>query len=224
MRTTGFTNALVAILSILPYSVAAHTVRAPATVRADPAGTAVIPVLIIAESAPAILASYGFGGPQLCTSGVADAFCEYTIATGETLSVSIEVRLCDPEVPGLCQTIVGFCDAEGRMAETHVFPYSGASVGEPVAGVLSLRNHPNPVRARTTFELALPSAGQVSLRVYDLLGRRLVSPLDEYREAGTSTFEWNATGADGGKLSPGVYVAKLETAGRVATLRFVVTN
>jgi hypothetical protein len=47
------------------------------------------------------------------------------------------------------------------------------------------QNYPNPFNASTTIEFALPEAGEVSLIIYDILGREMMRPVSGYREAGS---------------------------------------
>lgn len=71
---------------------------------------------------------------------------------------------------------------------------------------ISLRqNFPNPFNASTSisFELAQPS--DITLTVYDILGRRISVLADGYFEAGAHSVTF-----DGGKLSSGVYFYNLK--------------
>ena len=53
----------------------------------------------------------------------------------------------------------------------------------PIEPVL-LQNYPNPFNSATTIEFALPEAGEVSLTIYDILGREVLRPVRGYKEAG----------------------------------------
>jgi len=46
------------------------------------------------------------------------------------------------------------------------------------------QNYPNPFNTRTTIEFALPEAGEVSLTVYDILGRKVRQSIDGHLDAG----------------------------------------
>ncbi len=46
------------------------------------------------------------------------------------------------------------------------------------------QNYPNPFNSATTIEFALPEAGEVSLIIYDILGREVKRPVSGYRDAG----------------------------------------
>jgi hypothetical protein len=62
----------------------------------------------------------------------------------------------------------------------------------------------NPLNAQTTIEYSLPQAGRVTLEIYDLLGRKVETLVDEMQEAGRYKTNWNA------RSNPsGLYFAKL---------------
>jgi len=46
------------------------------------------------------------------------------------------------------------------------------------------QNYPNPFNGATTIEFALPEAGEVSIVIYDILGRQVLSPLKSIKHAG----------------------------------------
>ncbi|MBU1880455.1 T9SS type A sorting domain-containing protein, partial [bacterium] len=65
---------------------------------------------------------------------------------------------------------------------------------------LMLTNYPNPFNPETTISFALPEACQISLTVYDVAGRNVVSLIDGWREAGSHEISFNAS-----HLPSGVY-------------------
>ncbi len=70
------------------------------------------------------------------------------------------------------------------------------------------QNYPNPFNPSTTVKFDLPESGQVTLKVYDVLGREAAALLNEYRTAGTHEVTFNASG-----LSSGMYYYKIEFKG-----------
>jgi hypothetical protein len=67
------------------------------------------------------------------------------------------------------------------------------------------QNYPNPFNPTTTISYQLALQGHVSLKVYDVLGRQIVTLVDEVKSAGTYTVSWDAA-----KLSSGVYFYRLQ--------------
>ncbi len=92
-------------------------------------------------------------------------------------------------------------------------PDAPVSAAMPTAFVLEA-GRPNPFRGRTEIAFSLDAAGPVRLLVYDMLGRRVATLVDEAREAGAHTAVFDA-----GALPSGVYLVRLEAAGQAATQR-----
>lgn len=96
-----------------------------------------------------------------------------------------------------------------------LFAYSGCSgslvgIGNselPVNFKLS-QNFPNPFNPVTKIAYALPKSGLVSLRVYDVLGKEVAILVNEVKNAGDYSIDFNAS-----NFTSGVYFYKLETNG-----------
>ena len=67
-----------------------------------------------------------------------------------------------------------------------------------------LNNYPNPFNPTTVINYQLPEASQVSLRVYDILGREVATLVNEMKGIGS----YSAT-FDGEKLASGIYIIQL---------------
>ena len=70
------------------------------------------------------------------------------------------------------------------------------------------QNFPNPFNPSTTIRYDLPSASDVHLKVFDILGREIVTLVDEVEQAGSKSVEWNAA-----NLSGGVYFYQVQVQG-----------
>ena len=66
------------------------------------------------------------------------------------------------------------------------------------------QNYPNPFNPTTAIGYKLSAFGFTTLKIYDALGREVATLLNEVKEAGTYTAQF-----DGAKLSSGIYFAKL---------------
>jgi hypothetical protein len=75
------------------------------------------------------------------------------------------------------------------------------------------QNYPNPFNPSTVISWQLPSAGEVKLAVYDLLGREVATLVDRELAPGTYTASFN-----GARLASGVYIYRL-TAGQYVEAR-----
>ena len=67
------------------------------------------------------------------------------------------------------------------------------------------QNYPNPFNPATNFQFQIQTAVHVTIKVYDVLGREVVTLLDEVKPAGIYQITWNASA-----LTTGVYFYKVQ--------------
>jgi hypothetical protein len=95
----------------------------------------------------------------------------------------------------------------------------------PAARLLLLEPvRPNPLRANGEIEYLMPEAGRVRLAVYDLAGREVAVLTAGVQEGGRHTARWDGRDTFGTALPAGVYLLRLETAGRVTSRKLVITR
>lgn len=73
------------------------------------------------------------------------------------------------------------------------------------------QNYPNPFNPITTIRFDLPAAGHVVLEVYNVLGQKVKTLVDEHRTAGFHTVVWNGTDYRGVAVASGVYFYRMES-------------
>jgi hypothetical protein len=78
------------------------------------------------------------------------------------------------------------------------------------------QNYPNPFNPNTTITYELPRASNVSLRVFDILGRTASVLVNEKKEAGIHEAKF-----DGSNLASGVYFYRLQAGDFVAAKRLL---
>lgn len=86
-------------------------------------------------------------------------------------------------------------------------------VGTPISIRLS-QNYPNPFNPRTSINFVIPSRLDVSLRIFDLLGREVAVLVNEVKESGEYAINFDAS-----SLSSGVYIYQLSINGEAITKR-----
>ena len=90
----------------------------------------------------------------------------------------------------------------------------------PAATAL-LQNYPNPFNPSTEIRYVLAVQSDVSLEVYDLLGRHVRSLASGMEAAGLHTVSWDGRDAAGREVSSGLYFYRLRTAGAVQARRMM---
>jgi agmatine deiminase len=70
------------------------------------------------------------------------------------------------------------------------------------------QNYPNPFNPVTKIKFDLAKNGLVTLKIFDITGREVLTVINAQMNAGTYSYEWNASG-----LSSGVYFYRLDAQG-----------
>ena len=73
------------------------------------------------------------------------------------------------------------------------------------------QNYPNPFNPETTIEFQLAKKGFVTIAVYNMLGQKIKTLVDDVRSAGKYTLLWNGTDDYGIKVSSGIYFYKMKS-------------
>ncbi|PWB74286.1 hypothetical protein C3F09_04125 [candidate division GN15 bacterium] len=83
------------------------------------------------------------------------------------------------------------------------------------------QNFPNPFNPTTTISFTLPTASQVTLEIYNLLGQKVRTLVDAPMTAGNHSVMWNATDQSGRSVSSGVYFYRLVAGEQTASRKMV---
>ncbi|MBX2990979.1 MAG: T9SS type A sorting domain-containing protein [Bacteroidetes bacterium] len=81
------------------------------------------------------------------------------------------------------------------------------------------QNYPNPFNPTTTITYQLPVVADVTLTVYDMLGREVATLVNGRRNAGNHSVQFDATGQ-----ASGVYFYKLQAGSFVQTKRMLLVR
>ncbi|MBK7228838.1 MAG: T9SS type A sorting domain-containing protein [Ignavibacteriales bacterium] len=80
------------------------------------------------------------------------------------------------------------------------------------------QNYPNPFNPSTKISYQLPVSGNVTLKVFDVLGREVATLVDEYRDAGSYNLEFRIENLE---LSSGIYFYQLKAGEFVETKKML---
>ncbi len=81
------------------------------------------------------------------------------------------------------------------------------------------QNFPNPFNPSTTIRFSLPETENVSIKIFDLLGREIATLINGIVTAGSYSVQWNADG-----VSSGVYLYRMETATYNTSRKLILTK
>lgn len=101
---------------------------------------------------------------------------------------------------------------------------AGGNTSSPPSQSSLSQNAPNPFTTQTTINYALPERVPVTLRVYDVMGRRVASLVNRVQPADEYHVSWDGTDAQGQPVSSGVYFYRLQAGDCTKTRKMVVVR
>jgi hypothetical protein len=106
---------------------------------------------------------------------------------------------------------------------TNVFEIinGSADVNDGVPAALSLRFAGNNPAPRASLRLGMPSAGEASVRIYDVRGALVRELSRGTLEPGWHSLTWDGSGASGSRAEPGMYFVHVNFHGHKLLKRFV---
>jgi hypothetical protein len=135
---------------------------------------------------------------------------------GDSLAV-IEVEAVGPDFSHSAHASIQF----PWDAATSV---SGVSVEGGAVGLTLHANEPNPFRPSTTIRYELPHAVNVSLKVFNALGREVRTLVSGREEIGTHSVTWDGRDDRGEPLAGGIYFLRLRAEGDEATRKVILLH
>ncbi|HTY36145.1 MAG TPA: YCF48-related protein, partial [Bacteroidota bacterium] len=108
-------------------------------------------------------------------------------------------------------TIVGDYGTILRTSSGDVTVVRGTGSGSRPQQFALAQNYPNPFNPTTTIDFQIPTTSNVSLTIYDLLGREIARLVDDVRQPGFYTVRWNASAISGGVYFYRMAVRSLRT-------------
>ena len=148
-----------------------------------------------------------------------DIFWQAIDAESPPKQVAMHLTQADPEIPeaGYFLQVVNTCGTK-----TIIDPHRDFAVQAPESFALD-SNYPNPFSGTTTIQFALPQSEQVELTVYDALGRRVATLVDQELPAGRHQVTWDGRTLSS-PLSSGVYFYRLRAGDFTATRRMTLVR
>jgi len=73
------------------------------------------------------------------------------------------------------------------------------------------QNYPNPFNPTTTIAFSLPEPCHATLTIYNTIGQKVTTIVNQFYPEGTHEVNWNSQDDYGKRVSSGIYFYKLET-------------
>ncbi|CAF3743568.1 unnamed protein product [Rotaria sp. Silwood1] len=130
-------------------------------------------------------------------AGVADSTFEVTWTTAVAGVGTQTVRLYNNDNPSQYREVTFYL----RATTTGITPISST-----VKSFELKQNYPNPFNPATNINFSIPKSQNVSLKVYDMMGREVAELVNQFMQAGEYRADFS-----GANLSSGVYYYALKT-------------
>jgi hypothetical protein len=82
-------------------------------------------------------------------------------------------------------------------------------------------NYPNPFNPETEIEYSLVKDGRVNLEIYNVLGQRVKTLVDEYQTTGDRLIHWDGKDENGNEVASGIYFYKIQVGDLVQTKKMI---
>jgi hypothetical protein len=122
---------------------------------------------------------------------------DYDIEFHESYNYAVSVVYSLGESPH-CETILVVTSTEEDVS---AIPYATELRG----------NYPNPFNPSTTISFALQGEGRVQLDIYNILGQKVKTLLDDELDSGIHNVRWDGTNDRGGVAASGIYFYRMKT-------------
>jgi len=83
------------------------------------------------------------------------------------------------------------------------------------------QNYPNPFNPTTKIEFILSKSGQVRIDIFNILGEKVKTLMDQHLKAGRQLVEWDGKDESGEEVASGVYFYRLQTQDFTETKKMV---
>lgn len=87
--------------------------------------------------------------------------------------------------------------------------------------IMLFQNYPNPFNATTEIIYKVDELSKVKIDIYDILGRKIKSLLDEEKEKGIFNLKWDGKNDYGVDVSSGIYFCVMINEGKLSKLKLV---
>lgn len=145
----------------------------------------------------------------------------YTVSGKITTTTDTSVQCAMIRFVSQQDTSIVFTAITNSFGE-YVITLNGVS--EPITVTQSFQlhqNYPNPFSEQTTISYSISEKAYVTVTIYDILGRKVKSFQQDYKESGRYSVEWDGKDAEGKKVAYGVYLYRITSSQGIQTKKMV---
>ncbi len=84
-----------------------------------------------------------------------------------------------------------------------------------------LQNYPNPFNPETVLRYRVSGAGDTRLNVFDILGKQVITLVDEHKYPGDYSMRWDGRDHNGLPVASGTYLCRLLTGGAQKSIKLI---
>jgi len=111
-------------------------------------------------------------------------------------------------------------DGESAASNTVTFEDNDGNAIEPVITSLN-GNYPNPFNPKTAISFSVSETSKVSIVIYNILGQKVKTMVNDIVEAGNHTITWNGTTDNGKTVGSGMYFYKMKNGRYTSTKKMI---
>lgn len=148
----------------------------------------------------------GVSFPDTLAAGALDDLAQVVWPAVDSTTCRVKVVVFD-----------AFLNAAEDVSDADFEIDASTAAGETPRSTILARNVPNPFNPATEISFAVPRAGHVTLKIFDLAGRTVRTLVDGRREAGSHAVMWRGEDDAGARAPSGTYFYRLEAGGEVFT-------
>ncbi|MGH7494358.1 MAG: type IX secretion system sortase PorU [bacterium] len=119
-------------------------------------------------------------------------------------------------------------DNFNNLAEKQIHVYVAEVKAQPPANIPHTfalhQNFPNPFNPATRIRFDLPRNTRADVQIFDLLGRKVRTLMDEFRAAGSHQIVWDGHDDDGRTIASGVYLMRMRADDFVRVVKVIKMN
>ncbi|MDD2331543.1 MAG: T9SS type A sorting domain-containing protein, partial [Candidatus Cloacimonetes bacterium] len=188
--------------------------------------TATLPITITNTGTAVMLGSMQIEEPFFLSPAGTDLLTEmeFVIQSGSSLEMDV---MFNPN--GLFGNFSGILviNSDDPEAETTIIPLMGTAIHvsnedqiTPLVTELK-NNYPNPFNPSTTIHFSIKDSAPVRIEVYNILGQRVRTLVNETKKAGVHSVTWNGTDDSGRNVSSGIYFYRMNSGKYTSTKKMI---